>query len=124
MYTYNQKTGEFSHSSVNAPLTHITTGYSGLGEGRNNPALQYTHDVGPIPTGQWKIGPAIIHPKLGPIAMSLSPCLGTHVNGRDGFYIHGDSRVHPGQASHGCIILDNSARQLVADSADKLLVVV
>lgn len=38
--------------------------------------------------------------------------------GREGFLIHGDSIVHMGQASHGCIILPRSIREQIAASGD------
>ena len=38
--------------------------------------------------------------------------------GRDGFLIHGDSIVHTGQASQGCIILPRSIREQIAASED------
>ncbi len=46
MWTYCQKTGELLQNGV-----LVATGYSGQGNGRNNPDLQEDHDVGPIPRG-------------------------------------------------------------------------
>jgi len=31
------------------------TGHSGSGEGKDNPAMQYVHDIGPIPGKEWEI---------------------------------------------------------------------
>ncbi|MGO9260313.1 MAG: hypothetical protein ACLQU1_29000 [Bryobacteraceae bacterium] len=51
MWTYNQLTGALSHNAQPAG-----TGYSGMGPGKNNPAMQDVHDVGPIPKGKWHMG--------------------------------------------------------------------
>jgi hypothetical protein len=90
-------------------------GYSGKGEGVNNPALQ---NVGPIPVGGWTIGPPFFSEKHGPYCLSLSP---NTWQTRWGFLIHGDSIAHPGQASEGCIILTREVRMKVWNSGDHQL---
>ncbi len=89
----------------------VGLGYSGFGIGKNNPAYEEVPDVGPIPVGDYDIGAAMTHPELGPIARPLTPLPGTDTHGRSGFYMHGDSSQHPGQASHGCIILPPAIRE-------------
>src|SRR5689334_15812598 len=97
-WTYIQRTGELVHDG----MVHCT-GYSGHGEGKNNPAMQAVRDVGPIPCGRWSIeGPPIDTAVHGPFVLHLEPEPGTDTFGRSGFLIHGDSREHPGEASHGC----------------------
>lgn len=99
-------------------------GYSGHGEGKNNPALQETPNVGPIPYGLWRIvGPPFDTPTHGPFVMRLEPCEGTQTFGRDGFLIHGDSKIAAGTASHGCIVLPRATRERIWDSGDHLLTV-
>lgn len=103
------------------------TGYSGYGEGKNNPALQGVPNVGPIPRGSYTIGPpeAVTVPgPHGPFVLRLTPLPGTDTEGRDGFLIHGDSTEHPGGASHGCVILPRLVREQIAASGDTHLVVV
>ena len=51
MWTYSQTTGEFRGISGDV----LARGYSGSGEGKNNPLLQAKPNVGPIPRGNWTI---------------------------------------------------------------------
>ncbi len=118
-HIYVQKTGQWIHHGK-----VIATGYSGLGADKNDPAAEGLPGQGPIPTGLWDIGTARSDAHLGPCVMPLTPCQGTETEGRSGFFIHGDSAAHPGQASHGCIILDHDTRALIANDPDRLLSVV
>lgn len=121
MFGYNQTNGILSRSGA-----VIGTGYSGHGEGVNNPAMEKIPNVGPIPRGMWNIGPAATRPDFGSVVMSLTPQEGTDTFGRGGFLMHGDEVAHPGEelASHGCIILPKSIRQFISDSGDTQLEVV
>jgi hypothetical protein len=103
----------------------MTCGYSGCGGGENNPAMQDVPDVGPIPVGRYKMAALIFYDdKLGPRAIRLDPYPETETFGRSGFYIHGDSFEHPGNASHGCIILSRAIRNHVFMGACRELTVV
>jgi len=103
----------------------VCLGYSGFEQGKNNPQMQNVRDVGPLPCGVWQIGELVPYGhQLGPNVLPLSPQPGTDTFGRDGFFIHGDSIEHPGDGSHGCIVLPPWARMDIARSMDKLLVVV
>jgi hypothetical protein len=84
----------------------VTEGYSGFGVGKNNPAFEEVPDVGPIPAGDYDVGEALDHPELGPVAVPLIARPGTDTHGREGFFVHGDSIQHPGEASHGCVIIE------------------
>lgn len=112
MWTYKQSTGEILKDDK-----VIGSGYSGHGPGVNAPLLDKVHNVGPIPKGQYNIGPSHDTPTKGPVVMALSPT-------RSGFLIHGDSRTLPGTASEGCIILSKDIREQIASSDDRLLEVV
>jgi len=115
-WIYEQTTGNLrdrSHSIVGA-------GYSGRDDGRMNPAMESFHNTGPIPRGEWTIGEALTHPRLGPLAIPLTPR--GDVFGRSGFFIHGDSAAHPGLASDGCVILAQIYRRKF--QAGDLLIVV
>ncbi len=46
--------------------------------------------VGPLPRGEWSIGKAFKHDKLGPVAMRLTP-VGHKAHGRDSFLIQGEN---------------------------------
>jgi hypothetical protein len=119
MWTYAQ-TGTLFHNG------RVGSGYSGNEIGLNNPLLQDVANVGPIPRGRWTIGEAVDHPRLGPVAMPLTPNIKTETFGRDGFWIHGDSVEFAGleEASHGCIILSRSIREAINSDLDKDLNVV
>lgn len=120
MWTYHQSSGElFKPDGERAGV-----GYAGFGEGKNNPALQGVHDIGPLPRGKYWIGPAYEHPKLGRVTMDLRPEPGTNTLGRTDFRIHGDSVKTPGAASHGCIVQGHDVRVAVNASNDKMLEVV
>ncbi len=114
MWTYHQKSGDLLHDGV-----FEGTGYSGTGIGRNNPGAQIVPNTGPIPQGEYTIGPAHDHPVLGPCVMNLDPKEGTETFGRGEFRIHGDNMRH--DASHGCIILGPTIRYLIAESGDNNL---
>lgn len=103
----------------------FATGYSGYGEGKNNPAKQDTRRVGPIPAGEWEIvGPPYDSPKVGPFVLRLEPVDGTQTFGRSAFLIHGDSLSYPGTASRGCIILSRPVRRVIWESGVRRLKVV
>ena len=101
----------------------VGTGYAGFGEGVNNPEDETIPNVGPIPVGNYTIGPAFTHPTAGPITMCLTPLEGTNTFGRDGFLIHGDTASMDHTASHGCIIMPHPVRVTVATSNDRTLTV-
>lgn len=119
-WVYNQSTGELSHNGV-----VVATGYSGAGligtTGRNNPAMEATPDAGPIPAGQWDIGPAANSPNTGPNTITLTPT-GHNAHGRTNFRVHGNNPTN--NASHGCIIMPPAVRQQIINSADTVLNVV
>ena len=119
MWTYDQRSGALGKDGQ-----RVATGYSGFGQGKNNPELENIHDVGPIPKGVYGIGPPHDTPTHGPHALALTPEPGTNTFGRDGFLIHGDSVQNPGTASHGCIILPRTVRDQIAASGDRQIQVV
>ena len=45
-----------------------------------------------------------VHLKLGAFAIPLRAAIDNRMFGRNGFYCHGDSIEHPGDASDGCIV--------------------
>ena len=118
-WTYHQKSGAWH--DPHGTLMHY--GYSGHGDGVNNPALESKPNVGPIPRGLWQIQPAFDHPKLGPVAMRLTMQRG-NTYGRTAFLIHGDNAARNRTASEGCIIPPRLIREAVAASQDRGLLVV
>lgn len=116
-WTYNSKTGAL-WSPSGEPVGY---GYSGTGEGRDNPSLEHIRMVGPIPRGEWHVGKAYTHKKLGVLVSNLDP-VGHDAHGRSLFRIHGDNRAH--DASNGCIILSRPLRIMIDASKDRTLNVV
>jgi hypothetical protein len=119
MWTYKQSTGELLRDE-----NLIATGYSGFGEGKNNSSLQHVQGVGPIPIGMYVIGKPYDTVDHGPHVLRLIPLLPSQTFGRSGFLMHGDSKEHPGTASHGCIIMPRAIREQVAASGDHDLKVI
>jgi len=117
MWIYKQSTGETTHNNTPAGV-----GYAGRGEGRNNPAMQDKHDIGPCPRGIYDVENAEDDPKMGPLTMRLTPDKFNEMHGRAGMAIHGNNAVN--DASHGCIILPRAVRQMISDSKDRTLVVI
>jgi Protein of unknown function (DUF2778) len=107
----------------------IETGYAGGDkglhpEGRNNPAYQYTKDIGPIPVGWYTFGTAVEGTHLGILAIPLTSDPTNDMRGRADFFLHGDHIGAPGTASDGCIIMSHATRTLIDQSSDKRLQVV
>lgn len=117
MYEYHQATGKLY---LDGEL--IATGYSGYGEGKNNPTLQARKSIGPLPKGIYSISRGYKHPILGPITMNLIPDKDNEMFGRSAFRIHGDNKT--GTASHGCIVLGPSIRQKINNGSVKKIKVV
>ena len=119
-WTYAQGTGKLQHDG-----THVATGYSGAGPGKNNPQMESVPNVGPIPQGDWTIvGPPVNTEEHGPYILRLQPDERTETFGRSGFLMHGDSKESPGTASHGCVILPRPVREQVWESGDRDLQVI
>lgn len=118
MWVYHQSTGELYREGK-----LVVVGYSGHGEGLNNPALEHARNVGPIPAGMYRIGEAYHHPDLGKVCMNLTP-VHHSARGRDAFRVHGDNSKLDKSASNGCIILPKAIRVQISESKDTDLLVV
>ena len=120
MWTYAQKSGDLLQNGQ-----RVATGYSGIDDGKNNPAMQAVANVGPIPQGDWTIeGPPVNTTTHGPFVLRLTPAAETNTFGRSGFLMHGDSIESPGSASHGCVIMPRVVREQVWNSGDTDLEVI
>jgi hypothetical protein len=116
MWTYDRKTGVLSNGEP------LGKGYSGHGQGLNNPKLEMVHNLGPIPAGIWEIGLFFDDKHLGPCVAALRPT-SQDVFGRGGFFIHGDNKSMNHTASDGCIILSKTLREAIRDSGDNLIAI-
>ena len=118
-WRYVQSTGQLTRDGQSKAF-----GYSGAGEGKNDPAAQDQHNVGPIPQGIYTIGAPSDTKTHGPYVLHLTPDPENEMFGRSGFLIHGDSVVDPGTASEGCIIFPRTVREAIWQSGDYNLEVV
>jgi len=109
---YSQTTGHITSDDG----TLITTGWSGRGDGKNNPGYEDVVCTGPLPKGLYWVQPwEAQHPGLGPMVAYLRP---DHINemfGRGSFYIHGPAmdKAKYGQESKGCIVIPRPGREAV-----------
>lgn len=108
MITYHQSTGRTEMKGL------AVYGYSGHGDAKNDGSREAERSVGPIPRGLYAVSAPFDHPLKGPLCFHLTP-VRHNAHGRSGFLIHGDSRIHPGDASEGCIILGHTVRERIAD---------
>jgi hypothetical protein len=118
-HTYSQSTGRWWNEKGEL----LSVGYSGAGEGKNNPKAQSTQNVGPIPRGIYIIGAPYDSKNVGSFALPLVPSQHSAL-GRTNFLIHGDSLKAPGTASKGCIILPRTIRELIHNQNCRLLLVI
>lgn len=120
MWRFEQSTGKLRDSDSNV----VGFGYSGAAEGKNNPLMQEQHKVGPIPVGLYIIQPPQDTVTHGLYVLPLIAFPENQMFGRYGFLMHGDSIVHPGTASQGCVIQPRDVRELVWRSGDHVLKVI
>lgn len=118
MWTYQISTGKMSRNGA------TFTGYSGAPEYKNKADAVSIVASGPIPPGDWSMTDMRLSKNTGPYSIVLEPSPATNVYGRSAFRIHGDSAEHPGQASHGCIIMPRDARLSIWKSGDRFLRVI
>jgi len=124
MFVYHQIDG---HMMRDGALVGV--GYSGHGDGLNNPGMEAVHGVGPIPRGKYRIGPWHDHFRpqyghsLGACVAQLLP-VGHDAHGRTELFEHGDNDAMNHTASDGCIIMGKLIRQAMRDSGDHDLTVV
>lgn len=111
-FMYVQSTGAIFICDSEDGRTLVARGYSGKGSAINAGDFEKVIATGPIPRGLWRIDPAIVHVRLGKIAIPLRP-QGHDAHGRSGFYIHGDNRFGDRSASSGCIILSKAVREFI-----------
>ena len=112
--TYSISTGHFHCSGLSTsggPISFDSSGYSGLPEYQNDPALTFLWG-GPIPMGTYTISPGYKGTRGNP-QFNLTPAPGIIPPGRDpnSFLVHADNPSHPGWSSEGCIVLPLNGRQ-------------
>ena len=124
MRYYVQRTG-----NTYIDKNFVGQGYSGHGEGLNNPDMQFVHMVGPAPRGLYALGQPFTHPRTGRFTMRLFPQTGTDMQGtsdapRDGIMCHGDNAHNDRSASDGCLVLAVAFRIELNKPTDRRLTIV
>jgi RHS repeat-associated protein len=122
-WVYHQSTGQMTHVDANGHSTDVGTGYAGHGTGVNNPDMQEVQNTGPLPRGNYTIGPQQDHGRLRS-SMMLTPDSTNEMHGRSSFLIHGAHANDRQDSSEGCIIMSNEVRSQIANSGDDVLQVV
>lgn len=132
-FTYEQVSGRMSYDDEVIGMGYAGRDFDDSGmfvDGKNNPAKENVKGIGPLPAGIYtpiKLFPN--HPVVGKYAIQLQPDKATEAKiiayGRSpgSFFVHGDSAVHPGQASHGCIVLSPDVRKMIWTVRDDITVV-
>ena len=115
---------EGAGTMTSADGSQVFSGYSGAALGKNNPLMAAAVGVGPIPCGDWSMDGIENNGPTGPFTIILDPEPGTDTLGRSEFRVHGDSISDPGNASHGCIVLQRAYREAIWNSDDHALTVV
>jgi RHS repeat-associated protein len=108
---YSQSTGSFACRNAGGQTYTSCSGYSGKGEGVNNPAAQNQKNVGPIPQGTYTVGGFTT--RRGANTRPLTPDPTNKMYGRAGFLLHGDNSERNNTASEGCIIIPPRCRTAV-----------
>lgn len=119
MIQYKISTGELTREG-----RPVGAGYSGAPDAKNDPTKCGVRDHGPIPPGFYAIGQPHDSPSHGPFVLPLTPHPDNEMYERSAFLMHGDEKLHPGFASHGCIIMPRSVRETVNRLSDRDLEVV
>jgi RHS repeat-associated protein len=130
--SYSITTGQISLVDTDAgKSTVIGTGYSGKGDGLNNPSMENVSgakgkpDAGPIPEGKYTIGKQQDNVTGSGTKLvgseRLTPQGGNEMFGRGGFLIHGDNAAHNDSASEGCIVTSRATRDAIGASGDRTL---
>ena len=117
---YAQNTGQLVcfNDANGEQVVNIDNAYSGGYGGKvpdsvNNSDYQYTPFTGPLPWGNYGIGPATT--SKGPLTLPLTPLPGTNTAGRNLLRMHGDNSCQCHSASEGCIIAPYKARKIIND---------
>lgn len=120
IYEYHNdqsKGGKFTFQDPNNTYSFEASASAGHLDASNNPYVQSFRDLGPIPSGTWKIQGIKNESKA---ILRLAPTDDVVTNGRSGFLIHGYGEGQDAaEASTGCIILESAYRQKLMAALSK-----
>lgn len=122
-WLYVQKTGKMFHI-IDGAAQLLAIGYSGNGDAENDPDQQCAVKHGPLPRGEYTIGPPMPFNGMQN-CLFLTPDPQNDMCGRSGFLIHDgrfNGRPHD-NTSEGCICLQPQWRLTIWRSDDHRLVV-
>jgi RHS repeat-associated protein len=122
-FEFSQSTGDVWHFPPGGGAgEYVGHGYSGKGDGLNNPIYQLIPNVGPPPEGTYTIGPIQTNitgtGTVLPESMRLFPRSPSSMYGRDGLLIHG-ANLSTFASSNGCPVLPRDVRRWVGQSGDR-----
>ncbi len=126
-WEFSQSTGRYYYVSPNGDRTYAGGGYSGAGQGINNPAMQGQENVGPTPVGTYIIGPmqdiTTLAGHVLPDAMRLTPDSATQelidsLGRTGGYIIHGSNDYENRTGSEGCPVTRPGLRHLIGENLD------
>ncbi len=96
--TYSQATGHLKCvDNATGKVVAEGNGYAGYGHGKNDPDMQNVPFVGPLPRGDYRMGPTLDRKKTGPMTIMLMYIGGSEPfpanRDKDMFRIHGGWRT-------------------------------
>jgi hypothetical protein len=118
-YCYFSQLGGITCYSDSGSSMADPDAYSGYSTAKNNPAWVSWIELGPIPAGDYWIGPG--HDgHLGKPQFPLTPVKDPFMHipttfGRTGFLVHADRDSARGTASRGCIVTSRNLRRWLAE---------
>ncbi len=119
-WIFAQSSGAMFHR-VGTSVRLLALGYSGTGDGKNDPDEQCERDHGPIPRGRYTIEAPTTFNHMS-FCLPLRPDPNNEMCGRSGFLIHDGVFYGPtGNSSLGCICLPEPARKVIWESGDRTL---
>lgn len=118
---FNQAAGGITCYGDDGSSMSDPQAYSGYGSAANNPAWVSWSGIGPLPAGDYWIGPPY-DGNLGKPQFRLTPVKDPFMHIPDmsyrdphSFLIHANSQDHPGMASEGCIVTSRALRHWLAE---------
>jgi RHS repeat-associated protein len=129
-WIYSQSTGQLTKVDVYAGGTttyFAGSGYAGYGAGLNDPAMQDSQNIGPLPESSYTIGQQQTNvTSHGPLpgSMRLTPNPNNQMFNRAGFLIHGPHANDQHNSSNGCPIFSQPIRNQIGTSGDNCFKVV
>jgi hypothetical protein len=114
MLIYSQSEGIWTDARGVVLVNGCLSGNDNMGHDMNNPDSQFIRDRGPLPRGEYTIGPLEFQPAVRSDGCVLTPDPTNIMGGRSGFYLHLRNLAHvapdgTNASSDGCITFSSYA---------------